>query len=65
MAQRSLSLCHRSIQGEASGKLYIDDGISFDYEKGKYELREIMFKQGRLISRYVDFIFTCNFLSHS
>ena len=42
-----------SFQGEADGKLYMDDGISFDYQNGKYEYREITFKQGKLESKYV------------
>ncbi|CAB4000528.1 Neutral alpha-glucosidase AB, partial [Paramuricea clavata] len=41
-------------KGEAEGKLYLDDGISFDYQKGKYAYREITFKQGKLESKSLD-----------
>ncbi|XP_028409802.1 neutral alpha-glucosidase AB-like isoform X2 [Dendronephthya gigantea] len=41
-------------KGEAEGKLYMDDGISFDYQKGKYEYREITFKRGKLESKTLD-----------
>ncbi|KAF9412292.1 hypothetical protein BGZ94_001083 [Podila epigama] len=38
-------------KGEASGRLYLDDGESFDYEKGDYILREFKVANGVLTSR--------------
>ncbi|KAG0377053.1 hypothetical protein BGX24_006795 [Mortierella sp. AD032] len=37
--------------GEASGRLYLDDGESFNYEKGDYILREFKVSKGVLSSR--------------
>lgn len=34
--------------GAAEGLLYVDDGRSFDYEKGAYVLRRFTFQNGRL-----------------
>ncbi|KAG0052953.1 hypothetical protein BGZ83_001879 [Gryganskiella cystojenkinii] len=38
-------------KGEAKGKIYLDDGESFDYEKGDYILREFKVSNGVLSSR--------------
>jgi len=35
-------------KGEASGELYVDDGHSFDYQKGDYIRRRFSFSNGRL-----------------
>jgi len=37
-------------KGEASGKIYLDDGESFDYESGDYILREFQVSKGVLRS---------------
>ncbi|KAI8319317.1 hypothetical protein GQ54DRAFT_40852 [Martensiomyces pterosporus] len=37
--------------GKATGKLYIDDGESYDYEKGAFIERELLFARGKLVSR--------------
>lgn len=37
--------------GNAEGVLYMDDGESFDFEKGAYILTEFMFRDGCLIGR--------------
>lgn len=37
-------------EGEAKGRLYIDDGHSFDYQKGTFLLREFTFSQNKLTS---------------
>lgn len=34
--------------GAAEGLLYVDDGTSFEYQKGAYILRSFVFKNGRL-----------------
>lgn len=41
-------------KGEASGRLYLDDGESFNYEKGDYILREFKVSKGVLSSRKVE-----------
>jgi len=35
-------------KGEASGELYIDDGHSFDYQRGQFVRRKFSFSNGRL-----------------
>ncbi|KAJ1994279.1 glucosidase II [Coemansia spiralis] len=40
-----------SRNGTASGKLYIDDGESYDYEKGAFIEREFVYAEDKLISR--------------
>ncbi|KAJ2777955.1 glucosidase II [Coemansia javaensis] len=37
--------------GTASGKLYVDDGESYDYEGGAFIERELSFAKARLVSR--------------
>jgi alpha 1,3-glucosidase len=39
-----------SKEGTASGKLYLDDGVGYDYEKGEYILRQFEFASGTLRS---------------
>ena len=39
-------------QNEARGKLYVDDGHSFDYKKGSFLLREFRFSKNKLSARY-------------
>ena len=39
-------------QNEARGKLYVDDGHSFDYKKGSFLLREFRFSKNKLTARY-------------
>ncbi|KAH7056572.1 glycosyl hydrolases family 31-domain-containing protein [Linnemannia elongata] len=41
-------------KSEASGRLYLDDGESFNYEKGDYILREFKVSKGVLSSRKVE-----------
>lgn len=43
--------CYFSVQNEAKGTLYIDDGHSFDYKNGAYLLRNFTYSDNRLISR--------------
>ncbi|KAG8224893.1 hypothetical protein J437_LFUL004634 [Ladona fulva] len=38
-------------QGEASGKLYLDDGKTYDYRDGKYLLINLKFSKNKLSSR--------------
>ena len=39
-----------SKEGTACGKLYLDDGVGYDYEKGEYILRQFEFASGTLRS---------------
>jgi alpha 1,3-glucosidase len=39
-----------SKEGTASGKLYLDDGVGYDYEKGDYVLRQFDYSKGTLTS---------------
>jgi alpha 1,3-glucosidase len=39
-----------SKEGTASGKLYLDDGVGYDYEKGEYILRQYDYSSGTLRS---------------
>lgn len=41
-------------KGEASGRLYLDDGESFNYEKGDYILTEFKVSKGVLSSRKIE-----------
>lgn len=40
-------------EGEAVGELYLDDGRSYDHEKGKFVLREFRFGNGELHARTI------------
>lgn len=35
-------------KGEASGQVYIDDGMSFDYQSGQYAARQFRYTNGQL-----------------
>ena len=49
----SLSLFLSPSKGDAMGKIYIDDGHSFDYKEGKFLLRHFTFTTNTLIVEYV------------
>ena len=41
------------LQGDAMGKVFIDDGHSFDYKNGKFMYRTFNFTNNTLIGRYI------------
>lgn len=48
------------LQNEAKGKLYVDDGHSFDYKKGSFLLREFTFSNNKLTARYTHIHFAAD-----
>ena len=43
-----------TLQGEAKGQLYIDDGHSYNYKNGEYLLRQFAFSNNKLTSSSAD-----------
>ncbi len=43
-----LICAHHSLQGQAKGKLYIDDGHSYKYKEGEYLVRQFTFSDDQL-----------------
>jgi len=40
-----------SVQAEAEGDLYVDDGYTFDYKNGAYIYMKFSFRGGRLVAK--------------
>ena len=40
-----------SVQAEAEGDLYVDDGYTFDYKRGAYIYMKFAFRGGRLTAK--------------
>lgn len=40
-----------SVQAEAEGDLYVDDGYTFDYKNGAYIYMKFTFQGGRLVAK--------------
>ena len=54
--------CTLFIQGDAMGKIYIDDGHSYDYKSGKFLFRRFTFTTNTLIGGYklIDAVQNCH-----
>ena len=46
------------------GKIFIDDGHSFDYKNGQFMYRTFTFTTNTLIGRYVDLIYLIKFTNY-